>query len=375
MFHFQENTPWGPLRDILGTIPEGTYIKDWSSSELEGLIKDNRHPPSYPQQMSTLCVLLAEEWDKTFSRYTSTYLCNASGTQVREVETSFSILLKTASWLPGLQTCVAVENQEICVTDKVLMMQPSCLYARLREIENLLTHTVIYVNVNIPQRSSFGQFLGIKYSVDLQELKKFLIEWGNRGSESEPKVFITTKNHICGVYDWLKGNLPPVETQTLFHDHPVIFVPDEAMPVRLTSRDVFQRPPEGLVTGRMLSRNEVWWSDPTGLIVKYKDIVKDYHLEIAKKAILFDAYKQNLDLKVFFITAARITEEPSLTEYGELLVLMGQVLSLTDKDVVSDATMLYVTIGKKLQPDESVMSSQTRMNVLELQRKTLKRLV
>lgn len=171
MSHFQENTPWGPLRDILGTIPEGTYIKDWSSSELEGLIKDNHHPPSYPQQMSTLCVLLAEEWDKTFSRYTSTYLCNASGTQMRDVETSFSILLKTASWLPGLQTCVAVENGEICVTDKVLMMQPSCLYARLREIENLLTHTVIYVNVNIPQRSSFRQFLGIKYSVDLQELK------------------------------------------------------------------------------------------------------------------------------------------------------------------------------------------------------------
>lgn len=368
----QGTTPWAPLKELLGTIPKGSYIKDWSSSELVDLIQNNSQPMSYPQQMRTLCVLLAEEWDRNFKGYISTHMCTESGGLLKDVDSSFSLLLRTASWVPGSQTCVTVENEEIHVTEKVVMMQPSCLYAPLRDIVDMLSYFVIYIGVQIP--SSFGQFLRIKFSVDLQDLKKFLIEWGKRDSELTPKLFVTTRQHICRVYLWLRDNLTPRETQELFLDHPVIFVPeDKALPVRFASGSV-NRSLGDLQAGRMLNKKEVWWSDPTGLIMKHSDIIQDLHSDLSKKAILFDTYGQMPDLQMLFQIAVRIDMEPSLTEYGELLVLMGQVLSLTDKAVLSDVIQLYVTIGGKLRPEEShVPDLQTRINALEIQIKTLKR--
>lgn len=345
---------------------------DWSSSELVDLIQNNSQPSSYPQQMSTLCALLAEEWDRNFRGYISTRMCTESGGHLRDVDSSFSMLLRTASWVPGTQTCVTVENEEIHVTEKVVMMQPSCLYAPVKDISDLLSYFVIYIGVQIPSKSSFGQFLRIKYSVDLQDLKKFLKEWGNRDSELTPKLFVTTRQHICRVYLWLRDNLPPRETQELFLDHPVIFVPeDRALPVRFASGSV-NRSLGDLQVGRMLNKKEVWWSDPTGLIMKHSDIIQDLHSDLSKKAILFDTYGQIPDLKMLFQTSIRIEMEPSLTEYGELLVLMGQVLSLTDKSVLSDVICLYVTLGRKLRPEISA-GNQTWMNVLELQIEVLRR--
>lgn len=368
----QGNTPWAPLKKFLGTIPEGSNIRDWSSSELVDLIQNNRQPSSYPQQMRTLCVLLADEWDKNFSRYISTFICTESGSHLKDVESSFSLLLRTASWVPGTQICVTVENEEIHVTKKVVMMQPSCLYAPVKEISDLLSYFVIYIDVQIPSKS-FGQFLGIKYSVELQNLKKLLIEWANRDSKLTPKLLVTTKKHIYKLYCRLRDNLPPVETQELFLNHPVIFVlEDKALPVRFASGSV-NHSLDDLQAGRMLNGKEVWWSDPTGLIMKHSDIIQDLHSDLSKKAILFDTYGQMPDLEMLFRSAARIDTEPSLTEYGELLVLMGQVLSLTDKSVLSDIITLYVTIGGKLRPEISTSNSQTLMNVLELQMKTLRR--
>lgn len=369
----QGTTPWAPLKEILGTIPKGSYINDWSSSELVDLIQNNSQPTSYPQQMKTLCVLLAEEWDRNFKGYISTHMCTESGGHLKDVDSSFSLLLRTASWVPGSQTCVTVENEEIHVTEKVVMMQPSCLYAPLRDIVDMLSYFVIYIGVQIP--SSFGQFLRIKYSVDLQDLKKFLKEWGKRDSELTPKLFVTTRQHICRVYLWLRDNLPPRETQELFREHPVIFVPSEkALPVRFASGSM-NRSLGDLQAGRMLNKKEVWWSDPTGLIMKHSDIIQDLHSDLSKKAILFDTYGQMTDLQMLFQIAVRIDMEPSLTEYGELLVLMGQVLSLTDKSVLSDVLALYVTIGRKLRPEISHMPTnpQTWMNALELQIEDLRR--
>ncbi|XP_056016364.1 uncharacterized protein LOC125663893 [Ostrea edulis] len=368
------STPWAPLGEILGAIQEGSYIEDWSSTELRELIQNNGQPSSYSQQMRILSVLLAEKWVRHFSKYTSTCLYNKSGERCQDVETSFSILLKTSSWLPGLQTCVSVENEMISVMEKVLMMQPSCLYAPLPEIMDLLAHSVLYLGIQMPPGSSFGQFLGIKHRVGLQDLKKCLIEWGNRESEQIPKIFVTTQKHIFNVYLWLNNQLPPVETTELFQNHPVIFVPGKHLPVRIESGSVNQRSLNSLVAGRMLTNKEVWWSDPTGLILKHSNIIEDYHLELAKKALLFDTYGQMLDLKVMFVNIGKISIEPSMLEYCELLVLMGQVLSLSDKSVLSDALQLYATIGGKLNPEESqAMPYQTKQNVLEIQRVGLRK--
>jgi hypothetical protein len=126
----------------------------------------------------------------------------------------------------------------------------------------------------------------------------------------------------------------------------------------------------------MLNNKEVWWSDPTGLILKHSDIIEEYHSELAKKAILFDYYKEILDLKELFVNTGKITIEPSVLEYCELLVLMGQVLSLSDRSVLSDALQLYATIGKELTPDKSQpmsYQSQTKQNVQEINRIALKK--
>lgn len=107
--------------------------------------------------------------------------------------------------------------------------------------------------------------------------------------------------------------------------------------------------------------------------MKHSDIIQDLHSDLSKKAILFNTYGQEHDLQTLFQIAMRIDMEPSLTEYGELLVLMGQILSLTDKSVLSDVITLYITIGQKLRPDISTSNPQTWMNILELQKEILRR--
>ena len=71
--------------------------------------------------------------------------------------------------------------------------------------------------------------------------------------------FITTMEHICYVYMFLDENLPPIEFQEMLQNEKIIFCPQK----RANNASE-------LVSGRFVRKSEVWWSETTGLMHKYR---------------------------------------------------------------------------------------------------------
>ncbi|XP_060075304.1 uncharacterized protein LOC132554994 [Ylistrum balloti] len=337
------SSPWAPLKEMWGNLQEGTYIKDWSSRELECIISDNKSPSSYEIQMKMLFQLLDHEWDSQYAMYVSAQLCTAEGRLIKDTDSSFSILLRTQSWLPALKKDLVAEVGGIVRTSlSVAMMAPSCIYLRLAQIEKHLSHTVRYLDAVPSNQSSFCQFLRLKTKVDLEEVMNSLISWGARSVEVEPAVFCTSLQHIKTVYRYLLENLPPKKSQDLLMENPVIFVPV------VTSFPNYSPPSTADVAGKMMSRQEVWWTDRTGLVEKHRELLQEYHSDLAKKHTLGEIY-HDTDIKEFFLRVGKMACQPSMAEYAELLVLLTSVMPSVDKTKLCDVLQLYSTIGSLLR--------------------------
>ncbi|KAK3086464.1 hypothetical protein FSP39_018803 [Pinctada imbricata] len=372
-----KSSPWEPIADSLRPFSEGCYIDDWSCDEVHQLITENTHKESYPHQLRYLYGILEKDWDGIFSRYRTANFCDKDGRKIKEVDTSFSIHLKTLPWIPAISTSsfMVEESQTIHWVEKLEIMQPSCLYLKFQEMMNLLGHTVMYVDVNVSCDKEFGKFLGFKYGVSKSEIMQFLIKWGER--KDKPAIFCTTLKHIRFVYEYIQQNFSQKEIQDLFLENSIIFVPLEAkLSISYSSPEgnYPSRAPSSIVAGQMLNRSEVWWCDPTGLFRRHRKIILEFHAEIGKKWLLEDIYRDSDQIQDLFVRGGRIEPEPKVTEYGELLVLMGQVTSLSEKSVLSDALHLYVYIGSKVTVDTLGSEQQTASFLINADKKALRNL-
>lgn len=73
----------------------------------------------------------------------------------------------------------------------------------------------------------------------------------------------------------LSEELSKKDSQDLFHKHPIIFVPNTE---RGNNRDIYP--------GLMMRREEVWWSDSTGLFLKYRNTLHMYKSPLNKFKIV-----------------------------------------------------------------------------------------
>ena len=331
--------------------------------------------------MKNLYAILETDWDRIYSQYTNTYICDKDGRKLKEIETSFGIHLKTLAWILAINTSVGLQDTGVISwVEKVEYMQPSCLYIRFPQIVRLLDYTVMYVDIKVNENSSFGKFLGFKYGVTQEDIKKFLIGWGERKKEDEPAIFCTDLKHLKNVYEYIQQNLPQKDIQDLLHEHPVMFVPLEdrsGVDYKLTDGHYPADRPQ-VLAGRMLNRKEVWWSDPTGLFKRHRSIILQYHSDIGKKWLLDDIYGDSELTRDFLVRGGRIEMEPRVTEYGELLVLMSQVVSLEENAVLTDVLRLYELIGRKvtMEDDDRMLGAidqDTRAMMIESEKKKLLR--
>ncbi|XP_021342125.1 uncharacterized protein LOC110442712 isoform X2 [Mizuhopecten yessoensis] len=364
------SSPWAPMKEIWGDLQEGTYIQDWCCRELECIVSDNKSPTSYEVQMKMLFQLLDHAWDNQYATYVSAQLCTADGRPIKDTDSSLSILLRTNSWLPALKKELIVDGVgSVRASTNVTMLAPSDIYLRLPQIEKHLSHTVRYLDAIPSNQSSFCQFLRLKTSVDIEEVKKSLINWGARSDEVEPVVFCTSLQHIKTVYRYLLDHLPPKKTQDLLMENPVIFVP-------VTTFTNYNPSSSTDVAGKMMNREEVWWTDSTGLIEKHRELLEEYHSDLAKKRTLTQLYHDS-DIKEFFLRVGKIVYQPSMTEYAELLVLMTSMMPAVDKTKLRDVLQLYSTIGSRLQDPNSDASQAndqdtiTKRQILEGEKREL----
>ncbi|XP_046338389.2 protein NO VEIN-like isoform X3 [Haliotis rufescens] len=351
------DTPWAPLQDMWPDSSTGYNIADFSCKEFTDLVTKNKYPDRHKEQMKTLFEVLDRDWDAKYSKYQNVQVKDGNGQVLREAESSFCINLTSLKWIPGLQLSLEeIPGMGLRMQEQVVTMQPSLLYVQAPKLQQVLGHTVYYLAVTSSPQSSFTKYLRIKTTMETSTVKDMLIEWGKRdeGSDS-PRRFRSCLAHLKAVYRYLGDNLGGKDHQDLYHNNPVIFVP------QVRDKDGND---QNFIEGVMLARDEVWWTDRSGLFDKYHDLLVDYHSDLAKRYFICHLYQDLADL---FTRGARIEMGPCLKDFADLLLLMATVNSPSNKIVFSDALTIFAMIGRKASQVKQEQASMGELPLLKQQ--------
>jgi len=260
---------------------------------------------------------------------------NASGHEIREVETSFGMMLKDLAWLP------AVVSEGSNQYDKRLETGSS-LFVKSREALQLLAGHVPYLLPDPLPTSTFATFLGIQRTISVDFTAELLKSWcDRRGNASVPATFRTSLQHIRAVYNFLDQHMTKYQLADLLHNHPVIFhvVPGHAIN------------PASVVEGKFLYRSEVMWADETGLFEKYRESLLNADPESAK------LYRYPLclvypDMIEFFTRTVHIMRSPGVVEFLQLLMHISSTCVVPR--ALPDVLSIFSLIGCKLLADITV---------------------
>ena len=345
-------------------------MKDYYSPELDDLIKHaNNKNAQCVAQMRNLCTILGQMWEGRFKHYCTTEVLDKDRNALCETETSFSVLLRTAAWLPAMRTTsIPEQNGSIRQQKETVLMKPSVLFMRSEAIENVLSHKVLYVDVNTDSAmNTFYQFLGLKNKVSTEDLKSYLLDWCSRENEEEPATFCTSLQHMKNIYLYLSNNLTGLELQNLFRDNPVYFVPEtETRRVSPSESDE--------VCGKMLYRYDIWLEDPTKLFDKYRQLLKDLHSDICQKKTIVSFYWNQTKIIDLFKQHGKIDIVPKADEYLELLNILCQTGTPKDTDTFSDVLCIFTAMGHAMVTTPAGIPDElTAQMALENLQQTVKR--
>ena len=343
-------------------------MKDYYSPELEALIKHNKNETdnSYAVQMKNLCTVLDQMWEGRFRQYCTTQVLDKDGKALCETETSFSLLLHTAAWLPAVQSRSVPEvNGSVRIVEEIVLMQPSALYIRSEAVEKYLSNKVLYVAVKLSM-NSFYQFLGLKNSITIETVKNYLLKWCSRDKAEEPASFCTSLNHMKNIYIYLSEELKRHEFQDLFREKPVYFVPD-----------IVAKSPQNEsieVPGKMLNRNEIWLEDPTRLFDKHRLLLEEFHSDICRKRTILLFYRDRSDIVELFKQEGRLDIAPKVEEYMELLNLLCETTTPKESATFSDILCIFTAIGHAMvTPPFGMPDEQTAQMTLDSLKQMVKR--
>ncbi|XP_041376442.1 protein NO VEIN-like isoform X2 [Gigantopelta aegis] len=354
------NSAWAPLETVWPESEDGYYIEDFACEEFHSLVTCNLCPDNIEQQMRVLFDKLSRRWDTQFSAYSTVQVKNKSGSVLRPTEdSSFSIYLRTLKWVPAIQLALETTPLGLKLVKTLTLMQPSVLYVNSPKLQTILSHMVMYLEPT-DITPSFALFLRIKTNVEVKTVKELLIESGARsdnngddGDKTAPAIFKTCMSHVKSIYQYLNDNLGQKELQDLFHEHPVIFIPEN------------NTPPDMFVPGKMLGRDELWWVDQTGLFLSYRRSLVDCHSALANKFIVRHLY---LDCEDMFLRGVRLQRFPSLSEYAQLMVHITSVLSPSETNALDDVLNIFRLIGLSIldQDTSAEPSVQSMSHKLEV---------
>lgn len=292
------------------------HILDSECEEFEALVLRNGHQNSLMDQMCHLFELLDSTWDSIYKRHSMTQVTNSQNQPVKEVETSFSILLKSMEWIPSK-------------LEGTLHLAKGCdLFVDSQDTQRLMAGHVSYIVPSVIKTSSFARYLGIQSKVDVDFVVNQLLMWSARSSaeSQKPATFVTSIAHMKYIYEYLIDNLPPKRVQELF-EHPVIFVPAE----------------KGN-EGHFLARQEVRWFDPSGLFDRHRGSLSSLDEEINGFRVNLKLFYHGLEQ--VFVNVGRVQAKPNILDYVELLVQISLTSPL--QRALPDVLLIFSIIGKEL---------------------------
>lgn len=268
-------------------------------------------------------------------------MLNASGHELREVETSFGMMLKSLAWLP------AMASESGCDQYARRLEVGSKLFVKSRDALQLLAGHVSYLWPDPLPTSSLASFLGIQRSISVEFTAELLKSWcDRRGNESVPATFRTSLQHMRTVYNFLDEHMTKHQLADLLHHHPVIF---HVVPSHAAAASV--------VEGKFLYRSEVMWADETGLFEKYRESLLNADPASAKlyRYPLSIVYS---DMMEFFTRTVHVMRSPGVADFTQLLIHISTTCVVPR--ALPDVLSIFSLIGRRLFADGSAVDDAVR---------------
>uniref|UniRef100_UPI0037E884B3 uncharacterized protein n=1 Tax=Semicossyphus pulcher TaxID=241346 RepID=UPI0037E884B3 len=331
-------SPWSAESSRwIQTPGDECVIDDYPCEEFHTLASAQLPGSLLLQQRTALLELLANNWDTghRYSQYLTAQVIDRDGRQIRSTRSSFHHFLCSLEWVPAYQLLEGDRQER-------KYLRPNLVYLTSPEISSLLGTHVCYVDL---EPSEFSRTLGMRQSISVEALIKYLKEWCVRpededeeqrpaGEETEGASFTSTVEHIHNVYMYLDMNCPPRSLKELFQHTPAVFIE-------------YHRRNDGWCSGRFYHLKEVCWSDPTSMFQRYRQLTQGADSPIQQPKVLVPFYGPLEGMKAFFTRLLNVDLSPNMNQYVGLLELICSSCPSPNAEVLQDVSVLFARLAQK----------------------------
>ncbi|XP_035467715.2 protein NO VEIN isoform X3 [Scophthalmus maximus] len=318
---------------------EGCVLDDYPCEEFHALATAQLPCSLLLQQRVALLKLLSTNWDTghQYSQYLTAEVIDSDGRPIKKHKSSFYHSLCRLEWVPAYRPLEGEQQER-----KYLC--PNSTYLTSPEVTRLLGSHVYYVDMD---PSEFSRALGMRQSISVEALIKYLKEWcvkpeahnqGQRSPEDELEgaSFTSTVQHIHNVYTYLHKNCPQSSLKELFQHTPAVFIE-------------YNRRTDDWCSGRFYHLKEVCWSDTTNMFKRYKQLTHGPDSSVQMPKVLAPFYYPLEGMKDFFIRLLNVDPSPNMKQYVGLLELICSSSPIPTAEVLQDVSVLYARLAQKCQ--------------------------
>ncbi|XP_076154340.1 uncharacterized protein LOC143137890 isoform X4 [Alosa pseudoharengus] len=329
-------SPWAEEASRWPKPAGGVYVlDDYQCEEFQGLATtEELLAPAKLEQRSALLNLLDQNWDtgEKYSQYLSAQVLDSEGRPLRDTHSSFLIALTRLPWVPTFR--LGHDDQPTAPSYHC----PGSVYLYSQDVHSVLGAHVDYVQM---APSEFSRGIGMRHTVSVDEVIDYLKRWSTQASADsapaegvgEEPQFTTTVQHISNVYGYLQTHCPPGQLRELFQHTPAVFVKYESMKNNWCS-------------GKFYHLKEVCWNDPTGMFLRYKELVSRASNGLQEPKVLAPFYSSLTDMKSLFLGLG-VERNPSMKQYVDLLELVCESESQATGLILQDVSIIYAKLAEK----------------------------
>uniref|UniRef100_A0A8C8GLA8 HTH OST-type domain-containing protein n=1 Tax=Oncorhynchus tshawytscha TaxID=74940 RepID=A0A8C8GLA8_ONCTS len=348
-----ESELWPCRAGRAGGPEEGCVLDDYPCEELLSLVTAQLPAPVLMEQRQALLELLETNWDTgdRYSQYLTAQVIDSEGRLIKSTKSSFFHFLSCLPWVPAYCLQAGAEGGR-----KAEYLCPNSVYLYSPEVHNLLGTHVSYIDMT---PSEFTKTLGMKNSVNVEELIGYLKKWcvktssasgpeGQEKQEEEGSEFSSTVQHVHSVYSFLHKNCSQTNLKELFQHTPAVFIE-------------YNRNGDWC-SGRFYHLKEVCWSDPTEMFVRYRELTRGADSTVQEPRVLAPFYSKLDDMKDLFKRLLTVELIPSMLQYVVLLELVCNSCPLPTVDVLRDVSKLYASLADKCKTGQGEQEHNLSIN-------------
>ncbi|XP_046709697.1 protein NO VEIN-like isoform X1 [Silurus meridionalis] len=346
------SSPWAAEAEMWPKTSDQHYIiEDQQCEELHSLITADQLPPDIKlQQRQALVNLLENKWDtgEKYAQYLSAQVLDSQGRTLRDTKSSFYFHLTQLTWVPAFKP--THDEKQL-----VEYLRPNRVYLFSDKVHKLLGSHVYYANLD---PSEFSRAIGMRHTVQVDELVMYLKRWCTKESDGELEGadFITTVQHIHSVYCYLQAECSITQLRELFQHSPAVFI-------EYDRKDEWS-------SGRFYHLKDVCWRDPTEMFLRYKELIRRPDSRVQEPKLLAPFYSKLLQMEELF-KSLNVEPSPSMKQYVDLLEAICESSPLPAGEVLQDISIIFARLAEKckrathLEQDQDFELNQQYCNSLK----------